>query len=131
MKYPTVFSRSFGFEELFDKVLAEKMDTYPPYNLATLNDDTYELDVAVSGFTKEELTVQVQKDLLVIEGKKSSLPRDVRYIHKGIGTRSFKLVFPMQEHIRVDSSELLNGILSVKLIKIVPEEMKPKVIEIK
>lgn len=122
---------SIGFDSMWD--IMERMSkatsssAYPPYNIIR-NGDYYCIEVAVAGFTHEDLTVTVEENMLRIEGAKPS--PDADYVHKGIGTRSFSHRFLLGEYVIVSNAALENGILAVELYRRIPEEKKPRSIEI-
>lgn len=124
-------SWAVGFDQFFDRIESAQANqqSYPPHNVIKHSEDKFEIAIAVAGFSKDDLTVTLEKSVLTIEGKDNS-SKDVQYLHKGIGTRKFKKSFDLAEHIKIEDVVLLNGILSIKLQKIVPEELKPKVFTI-
>lgn len=123
-------SWAVGFDQFFDRIeSAQTQQSYPPHNVIKHSDDSFEIAIAVAGFCRDDLTVTLEKSQLTVEGKDQST-KEVQYIHKGIGTRKFKKSFDLAEHIVVNNVLLENGILSISLKKIIPEELKPKVFEI-
>jgi molecular chaperone IbpA len=125
-----------GFDRLFDDFenrWANSVQTnYPPHNVVKTGDNTYEIQLAVSGFDKDEITVEVDQDRLLIRGESltTTEPTTRVYLHRGLATRDFQKVFPLAEHVEVRSSSIKNGILTVYLERIVPETLKPRRIEI-
>jgi molecular chaperone IbpA len=106
---------------------------FPPYNLEKLGEDEYLLTLALAGYSKEDLSITVDNGCLLIDGTNQSTDEETDsrvFIHKGIAARSFTREFRLMEHIVVDSADLNNGLLSIKLKRIVPEHLKPKLIEI-
>lgn len=107
---------------------------YPPYNLERFQDESYRLTLAVAGFTRDELTVEVAEGYLTVSGKKpdtSSEEASDQFIHRGIAFRNFERKFKLMEYVEVESSTLDNGILSVTLRRILPDSLKARTIEIK
>lgn len=124
-----------GFDRLFDDFenrWAKSVQTnYPPHNVLRTGDNTYEIQIAVSGFEKNEISVEVDQDRLIIKGE--SMTTDYapeQYLHRGLATRDFQKIFPLAEHVEVCSSSIKNGILTIFLERIVPETLKPRRIEI-
>ena len=124
-----------GFDQLFDNVerrfANQVQNNYPPYNVIKHDDNHFEIEVAVAGFDREDITVEVDQDQLVIRGKKTPAETEVQYMHRGLAARDFERMFTLAEHIIVGDAELTNGILSVKLTREVPEALKPRLIAIK
>ncbi len=126
-----------GFDRMFDEMdrLFENSPTngsggYPPYNIAKLNEDEFMVSLAVAGFSMDNLSIEKDKDILKIEGNTPKGDEDVNYVHRGIAGRNFVREFTLAEHVDVKSARLENGMLNVHLVRNVPEEMKPKKIEI-
>jgi molecular chaperone IbpA len=105
---------------------------YPPYNIVKTGDNTYEIQVAVAGFTQGEVTVNVNEGNLIITGEKLStdLPAGHTYEHQGISARRFLRTFTLADYVEVTSAVSRDGILTVCLERHVPEAMKPKTIAI-
>ena len=136
------FSPDFG-RNLMNSV-ASSSQSYPPYNLLEVSPNEYRVEVACAGFKKDDLDVNVEKNVLIISGKKqqttendeSSDDKDDSkassswYFHKGISSRSFKRTFVLGEHVKVVDASYEDGILAVSVIKEIPPEDKPKLIPI-
>ena len=104
---------------------------YPPHNILKHNDNKFVLEIAVAGFSQEELEVLLDKNTLVVTGeKKRSEDLSVSYLHKGIGNRSFKKSFVLERYLIVDDVNLSDGILKIVLERVVPEEEQPRILEI-
>ena len=134
MKINTTYGPfGIGFEQLFqefDSIHKENSNVYPPHNVVKLTDDTYVIELAVAGFSQKELNIETIENSLVITGEK--VEKDGReYSHKGISARKFTRRFTLAEYVHVSEASLQNGILSISLKKIIPEEKKPRTIEIK
>ena len=135
--YDDVFGKSFPFAIGFDRTLqllnrAEDLHdstNYPPYNIVKNADDDFSVQLAVAGFDKTEISVTKEKNQLIIEGKKE-VDEELEYVHKGLASRSFKRSFTLADDIKIDSAWCDNGILSVQLIREIPEEDKPQEIKI-
>ena len=119
-----------GFDRLFDELSTVKNvhAGYPPYNITKESDDHYTIELAVAGYEDGDITITSENGHLNIVGNKGDDERD--YIHKGIAKRNFKQSFRLAEHVVINEASLDNGILEIRLEKIVPEEKKPKTIPI-
>ena len=104
--------------------------SYPPYDLLKLDEDTYVLSLAVAGFSKEDIDVSVDNGSLVIKGETVEVT-DAEVVHKGIASRKFTRTFALGEYMEVVGAELKDGMLTIKIDRIVPEEKKPRTIKIK
>jgi molecular chaperone IbpA len=103
---------------------------YPPHNLIKINEDSYLIELAVAGFSKEEVDVNVSGNQLEIDGLKHD-EDETSFIHKGIASRNFRKFFALGEYMEVTGAEMKDGMLSISVDRIVPEEKKPKTIKIK
>lgn len=127
-------NRAFvGFDNLFTQHFANSVESnYPPYNILKRGEDTYEVQVAVTGFDPEEITVEVNRNQLTIRGEVDNKEDEtVQYIHRGLAGRSFTRVLPLAEHIEVGDAVIKHGVLSIELTRIIPEVLKPRVLKIK
>jgi molecular chaperone IbpA len=104
---------------------------YPPHNIVKYTDTKYGIEVAVAGFSKEEITVEVDQDQLMITGKKASTITDVEYLHRGLAARDFEQQFTLAEYMEVKGAEVKDGMLKIEIERIVPDALKPRQIEIK
>ena len=104
---------------------------YPPYNIEKTGEDAYRITIAVAGFGPDELDVEARDNVLVVKGKAGADAESVKYLHRGIAGRAFERRFQLAEHVRVDAADLVNGLLTVDLVRELPEAMKPRRIEIK
>jgi molecular chaperone IbpA len=104
--------------------------SYPPYDLIKVDEDTYRLSLAVAGFTKEDVSISVDNGTLVIKGEIVEVT-DAEVIHKGIAARKFTQSFALGEYMEVTGAEMKDGMLHIDIDRIVPEEKKPKEIAIK
>ena len=104
--------------------------TYPPYDLLKLDEDTYQISLAIAGFSKEDIEVSVDNGTLIIKGEIVEVT-DAEVVHKGIAGRKFVRSFALGEYMEVTSAELKDGMLHVHVVRIVPEDKKPKTIKIK
>ena len=134
--------RSFiGFDHLASMIDTasknEKQTAYPPYNIELLAEDKYRITMAVAGFAKHEISIEVQENTLQVigtkavkEGNDSSNKEERKFLHKGISERSFERKFQLGDHVKVLAADLENGLLHVDLERVVPESKKPRKIEI-
>lgn len=129
--------QTIGFDRMFDELNktvtnSRGLDNYPPYNIAKLDDTHFVIEVAVAGFAESELDVELKDSKLTITGKKEKLEdaTEPTFVHKGISTRNFVREFNLADHVEVRGAKVVNGILSVALEQIVPEEKKAKKIAI-
>jgi molecular chaperone IbpA len=129
-----LFRQSVGFDrfnDLFESALrSEAPSTYPPHNVEKHGDDQYRIVIAVAGLAEEDLDIQVEKGVLTVAGGKREADREVTYLHQGIAQRAFRLSFRLADHIEVRSASLTHGLLSIDLLRVIPEESKPKRITI-
>lgn len=125
-----------GFDTMFDSLerrfATQVQNNYPPHNIIRTGENTYAIEVAVAGFAKHEISVALEDNELTIKGEKPEVEAEleIQYLHRGLASRNFARVFPLAEHIKVKGAEIKDGILTVKLERIVPEELKPRIIEV-
>ena len=121
-------SWTIGFDSMFDRLekLQSQQQGYPPHNVVNHGEDKYEIALAVAGFNEKDLFVEQEENILTIASKDVDLNGNKEYIHKGIATRKFTRKFTLGEYVEVESVALVDGILSVFLVKNIPEEKKPK-----
>lgn len=122
-----------GFDRIFnDRFFETRSSNYPPYNIVKYNDKEYGIEVAVAGFTKEEITVSVDQDQLTITGKNTVTDSESKeYLHRGLAARDFEQTFTLAEFMNVIGAEVKDGMLKVRIERIIPEALKPRTIEIK
>ena len=124
-----------GFDQIFSNLeqnIRNQNNSYPPYNLLKHNDDAYEIQMAVSGFEKDEVTVEVDQNRLIIRGKRNAdaASSDAEYLHRGLATRDFAHAFTLAEHLEVGEGRIKNGVLSIEIKRVIPEALKPRLIRI-
>jgi len=124
-----------GFDRMMNLLDAQTRldqgDGYPPYNIEKIGEDNYRITMAVAGFGEDDLDVTVKENSLTIKGKKADAEQDkVKYLYRGIATRTFERRFELADHIKVTGARLENGFLSLDLVREVPEAMKPRSIKI-
>lgn len=112
------------------KEVTKNIPTYPPYNIKKTGDSTYTIELAVAGFGKQDIEVELEDNKLVIRGNSSAETPEENFLFKGIGMRSFTRTFAIDDHIEVQNAQLLNGMLKIVLEKLVPEDKKSKKIKV-
>ena len=126
---------SIGFDSLFDTFdrvgEIHKSETYPPYNIKKLSDEKFAIEMAGAGFSKKDITVEHQENTLTIKSVPSESKTEEEYVHQGISKRNFTRTFTVADDVVVKGASLKDGMLSVELERIIPEEKKLKVIDIK
>ena len=124
-----------GFDQLFNDVerrfANSAQHNYPPYNVLKHDDNTFEVEIAVAGFDREDITIEVDQNQLTIRGQRLKDEDASKYLHRGLAARDFERSFTLADYIIVGDAELTNGILRVKLTREVPEALKPRMIAIK
>jgi molecular chaperone IbpA len=123
-----------GFDQLFDSFesrFASQLTTnYPPHNVVKTDEDTYVIEMAVAGFKKNEIAVEVEQDMLTIRGESNDVQLNRVYLHKGLSSRDFERTFSLAEHMIVKGAEIKDGILTITIERIIPEDKKPRLIDI-
>jgi molecular chaperone IbpA len=131
-----LFRSTVGFDHLSQLIdSAFKMDergvSFPPYNIAKLSEDEYEITMAVAGFKQSELNITAQQNMLTVSGVSGEKEeKEKAYLHRGIATRSFERKFSLADHVKVVDAQLADGLLTLKLVREIPEASKPKTIAI-
>ena len=136
--FPDLRAWSVGFDRDWDMLdelqntLIKATPSYPPYNIKKVNDNKYEIEMAVAGFSKPDLKVEVKNNQLIVEGSKKTKEEssDVDYVYKGIASRHFRQSFALADHLKVKNSEFKDGILTIHLEGEMPEARKGQQIEI-
>ncbi|HEX4738527.1 MAG TPA: Hsp20 family protein [Allosphingosinicella sp.] len=131
----TPYRRStIGFDRLFEfleNTNREQADNYPPYDIEKLSDDRYRITLAVAGFTSGDIDITARQNLLTITGRKAeNRARDGSFVHMGIATRAFERRFELADFVRVENADMRDGLLSIELVREIPDAMKPRKIEI-
>lgn len=132
---PSIHKFAVGFDQMFDELLRHTSNTqgtnYPPYNVVKYSEDKFAIEIAVAGFKDGDIDVTVEKNQLTIKGEKAiPLNEGVEYLHRGISARSFVRSWTLADHVEVVNANVADGILTINLERIVPEESKPKKIAI-
>ena len=128
-----LFPRSsfVGFDHLFSELeftAKHAQDHYPPHNIIRTSESDYLIELAIAGFSQDEITVEVKDRTLTVTGEHVSKGRE--FIHRGISTKKFKRTFRLSEHVNVNGADIQDGILAIDLQYVIPEEMRPRKINI-
>ncbi len=131
--FTPLFRSSIGFDRMLNALEAasrvESIDNWPPYDIAKLGEDDYRITMAVAGFSQDDLTITQEQNMLMVSGQKPG-EDDSQYLHRGIAGRAFQRRFELADHVKVAGASLVNGLLTIDLKREIPEEMKPRRIEI-
>jgi molecular chaperone IbpA len=130
----SLYRNSVGFDRLSALIDSARntdasMSGYPPYNIEAIDESKYVVTLAVAGFERGELDLVVEKGILYVRGDKVQKEQR-QYVHQGIASRAFERKFNLADHVEVTGAELCNGLLTIHLVKEIPEQMKPKSIPI-
>src|SRR3954467_11513 len=134
--FSPLYRSTVGFDRLFDMLdrtwgTAEAGHAnWPPYNIERLGEDQYCITMAVAGFAPDEINLVQQENALVVAGRKHPEPEGVQVLHRGIANRAFRQTFNLADYVKVSGANLESGLLVIDLVREVPEEMKPRRIEI-
>ncbi|MBY5841247.1 Hsp20 family protein [Rhizobium leguminosarum] len=133
LDFSPLIRSSVGFERMLNALeaasRAETIDNWPPYDIVKTGEDEYRIAMAVAGFSQDELAIIQEQNMLVVSGQKAN-GEDVQSLHRGIAGRSFQRRFELADHVKVVDAGLVNGLLTIDLKREIPEEMKPRQIEI-
>ncbi|EJB01860.1 molecular chaperone (small heat shock protein) [Rhizobium leguminosarum bv. trifolii WSM597] len=131
--YAPLFRSSIGFDRVFDLLenaqRARSLSDWPPYDIVKTGNDNYRISIAVAGFGQDDLDITFQSNLLTVTGKKQEASAE-GYLHRGIAGRPFEHRLELADHVRVNGADLSNGLLSIDLVREVPEALKPRKIDI-
>ena len=134
--FTPLYRSTIGFDHLFDLVDnvagLNSENGYPPYNIERTGDDTYRIIMAIAGFNKDDLTVEVKEALLKVtaEKKAETETEEREYLHRGIAERSFERRFQLADYVEVTGADVRDGLLHIELVRRVPERLKPRTIAI-
>ena len=125
-----------GFDSLFDnfehRFASQINNSYPPYNILKHNDNSYEMEIAVTGFTPDEVVVELDQNQLVVTGKRIRVEdAETQYLHRGLATRDFTRSWELGQYMEVGDGTIKNGVLTIELKRVVPEALKPRVLKLK
>ena len=134
--FSPLFRSTVGFDRLQDMLdsasrLDEASASYPPYNIEALSENAYKITMAIAGFGEKDIDIVVKENTLTVSGKTQKDDAPKTYLHHGIAGRTFERRFQLADHIEVKDANLVNGLLDIHLERVVPEELKPRRIEIR
>lgn len=131
--FTPLYRSSVGFDRVFDLLenvtRGQTPDNWPPCDIVKTSEDAYRISMAVAGFSQDELNITTEPSLLVVTGERKEEPGG-EYLHRGIASRAFTRRFELADHVKVTGANLVNGLLTIDLQREIPEEMKPRRIEI-
>jgi len=125
-----------GFDDVLNRMtkihdeVAKNIPNYPPYNIKKTDENTYVIEMAVAGFGKTDITIETEGDKLVIKGNTDAKEEKTNILFQGLAFRPFTRMFTLNDQVEVKNAEMINGLLKVSLERIIPEDKKPKKIEI-
>jgi molecular chaperone IbpA len=125
-----LYRTAIGFDRLANLLNATEAPTYPPYNVELLAEDKYRIVMALAGFDRAELDVQTERDSLVITGRKQKDAQERTFLHRGIAARDFEQRFQLADHVKVTGASFDNGMLTIDLVREIPEAFRPRKIAI-
>ena len=109
---------------------APESNGYPPYNIETVGDDAYRIEIAVAGFRPDELSIEAKENVLTVQGRKAANDDQRRFLHRGLAERNFERRFQLADYVVVTEARLADGLLSISLQRELPEALKPRTIAI-
>ncbi|RVB77508.1 MULTISPECIES: Hsp20 family protein [unclassified Mesorhizobium] len=128
--FSPLYRSSIGFDRIFDLLEnAPQTDSWPPYDIERSDENTYRVTIAVAGFSEDDLDISHEPNLLIVSGERKEQDK-VEYLHRGLPVRPFTRRFELADHMTVTGASLNNGLLTIDLVREVPEEMKPRRITI-
>ncbi|RJT37605.1 heat-shock protein [Mesorhizobium waimense] len=124
--YTPLYRTTVGFDRLFDMLENGVRSDWPPYNIEKTGENDYRITMAIAGFSPEEIELTQHGPELMVVGNKQPTENDRQVLHRGMATRNFKHVFRLADYVKVASANLEHGLLSVDLVRDIPEELKPR-----
>jgi len=133
--FAPLYRSTVGFDRLFqllDNVggIETEAPAYPPYNIERRGENEYRITMAVAGFGKDEMNVEVKETTLTVRGEKQAEAKETEYLHRGIAQRSFERRFQLADHVTITGADLADGLLHIDLVRELPERMKPRTVPI-
>ncbi len=127
-----LYRSTIGFDRVFNLLDgAESIGTgYPPYNIERVSENDYAITMAVAGFGEDDITIEVKENTLTVTGNRDDEDTETQFLHRGIATRAFERRFQLADHVEVRGAVLENGLMTIKLERVIPESQKPRRIEI-
>lgn len=137
ISFGPLYTSTLGFDRFFDEAqrllesdFAKVNTSFPPHNILKMDDNVYVVELAVAGFTKDEINITVHDGELIIKGEKKDKVDSSAYLHRGIGTRSFTKTLAIADTVEVRGAAFQDGILRISLENVIPDHKKPRTIEI-
>ena len=133
LDFSPLYRSVVGFDrlaDLLDAASAESATGYPPYNIERTGDHEYRIEIAVAGFKRDELAIEVKESVLIVQGRKAANDVERRFVHRGLAERNFERRFQLAEYVVVTDAQLADGLLAITLRRELPEALKPRKIEI-
>jgi molecular chaperone IbpA len=127
-----LYRSAIGFDRLANLLeqRAEAQPSYPPYNIELVSEDEYRIVMALAGFSRDEVEIVTERDSLVVTGRKLKDTAQRTFLHRGIAARDFEQRFQLANHVKVTTAAFDNGMLTIELVREVPEALKPRKIAI-
>lgn len=132
LDFTPLYRSTVGFDRLpllLSHALQREEGGYPPYNIEKRGEDSYRIEIAIAGFSKDDIEIVAEQNRLTVRGEQHDKPAK-EYLHQGIATRSFEREFALADHVQVTRAAMADGVLTIDLVRELPEELKPRVIEI-
>jgi molecular chaperone IbpA len=131
LDYSPLFRSTVGFDRLFDLIDSGTCPDWPPYNIEKWGENEYRISMAIAGFGPEEIELLQEGNTLTVSGeKRTGTENRHEMLHQGLAFRNFKQSFNLADHVKVESASLDNGLLSVQLVREIPEQLKPRQIKL-
>jgi molecular chaperone IbpA len=132
--FSPLYRSTVGFDRLFDLIdqtaRQDASSPWPPYNVEKTGDDQYRITMAIAGFSPDDVEITQKENTLLVAGQKHPEQENAQYLHHGIATRNFQQTFSLADYVKVKGASLENGLLTIDLVREVPEELKPHRIKI-
>lgn len=129
-EYAPLFRSTVGFDRLFDMLENSVRTDWPPYDIEKMSENEYRITMAIAGFGPDEVDLTQHGPELTVTGLKASEQLERQVLHRGLASRSFKQVFKLADYVKVANASLENGLLSIELVREIPEQLKPRRIAI-
>ena len=128
--FSPLFRSTVGFDRLFDMLDNNSRPDWPPYNIERQGENEYRIRMAIAGFGPNEIELTQQGNTLLVTGQKQTEQDHQEMLHQGLAFRNFKQTFNLADHVKVTAASVENGLLSVELVREIPEQLKPRRIEV-
>ncbi|SDA89553.1 Hsp20 family protein [Mesorhizobium qingshengii] len=128
--FDSLYRTTVGFDRLFDMLDNSNRTDWPPYNIEKTGENDYHIAMAIAGFSSDEVELTQNGHELVVVGQKATSTEGRQILHQGLALRNFRQVFKLADHMKVVAASLENGLLSIDIVREIPEELKPRRISI-